>query len=269
MTKPKGDLQNSQNQQLFQELDDLEEKWDTYKQINPRPHLRRCSTGGIFSDSIITSLKKKLPEISPRSLMSSLQENRKKSPILEDGYWKVRTNDLAAQEILRERRAALVSGKLKGRRLFEGLENIRDHEEICNDCFDFLQENSRRRHHHHEVRSLGSSYGSSSDDGKKFEDCGGCGGKNNQGIFELDNNNNNNNNNSCFCDDDEIVRGDNGKIDVKERRRVVVGSNFGGGRWMLAMAWFAIVIMVLTLGLISMSCNGGNLHEEKVILIPT
>lgn len=189
--------------------------------------------------------------------MSSLQENRRKSPVLmEDGYWKVRTNDLAAQEILWERRAALVSGKLKGRRLFGGLDNG-DHD-VCSDCIDMLQES-------HEVRSVGS-YGS--DDNRKFENYG----EKNRGIFGVDNDDN-----SSLCDekiveDLTLMRAKKGVVDVKEKPRVAVGSKLGGssgGRWMLAMAWFGIVTMLLTLGLISRSCNGGNLHGDKVILIPT
>lgn len=181
--------------------------------------------------------------------MSSLQENRRKSPILEDGsYWKVRTNDLAAQEILRERRAALVSGKLKGRRLFEGMENG---DEICSDCFDLLHES-------HEVRSVGS-YGSH--DEKKVEYCGSWGEKS-EGILGLD---------DSFLWDEKMVEKEKREVDVKEKKRIVSPKSVGngGGRWMLAMASFAIVTMVLTFGLISMSCNGGNLHEDKVILFPT
>ncbi|KAJ7957223.1 putative Transmembrane protein [Quillaja saponaria] len=52
--------------------------------------------------------------------MSSLQQ--RSLPPLEGGIWKVRTNDLETEEIIRERRAAIETGKLKGRRLFEPLE---------------------------------------------------------------------------------------------------------------------------------------------------
>lgn len=42
---------------------------------------------------------------SPRNLMSSLQHRR--SPLDGGGAWKVRYNDLAVEEILRDRKAAL------------------------------------------------------------------------------------------------------------------------------------------------------------------
>ncbi|KAH9770007.1 SUMO-activating enzyme subunit 1A [Citrus sinensis] len=61
---------------------------------------------------------------SPRTIMSSLPASD------EVKTWKVRTNDLAVMEVLQERRAAVESGKLKGRRLFEeydeGLNGLTD-----------------------------------------------------------------------------------------------------------------------------------------------
>lgn len=61
---------------------------------------------------------------SPRTITSSLPASD------EVKTWKVRTNDLAVMEVLQERRAAVESGKLKGRRLFEeydeGLNGLTD-----------------------------------------------------------------------------------------------------------------------------------------------
>ncbi|WCJ36287.1 hypothetical protein M5689_017495 [Euphorbia peplus] len=54
---------------------------------------------------------------SPRNLMFSLQHKR--SPSDGFGEWKVRNNDYAVEEILRERREARESGKFKGRKLFD------------------------------------------------------------------------------------------------------------------------------------------------------
>ncbi|KAA8542096.1 hypothetical protein F0562_023248 [Nyssa sinensis] len=121
---------------LYQQFKNLQRDWDTFKQSNPRT-LRRCLTD---SNTIIKTLQ--LLNNSPRDLMSSLQYRRSPSE--------------AVEEILRERRAAIESGKLKGRRLFGGLEGATEmafegREEICNDCFDLVQES--------EVRSV-SSYGS-------------------------------------------------------------------------------------------------------------
>nr|POE58362.1 hypothetical protein CFP56_08898 [Quercus suber] len=70
---------------------------------------------------------------SPRSLMSSLQQR----PSPPEGAWKVRTNDLVMEEIRRERKAVIESGRLKGRRLFEADESETEmsfgwKEKICN-----------------------------------------------------------------------------------------------------------------------------------------
>lgn len=268
MENPKAPPERSQKDSIFQKFVDLEQEWFTYKHTKPRPHLRRCSTGG-FSDSFIpkTSLNSdKLLGNSPRSLMSSLQgDRRRSSPIILDDerFWKVRTNDLAMQEILKERRAALVTGKLKGRRLFGGPEE--GDQEICSDCFDFLEES--------EVWSV-ESYVTSDDnndhdhdhdeDKKNFEDCGSRDEKDEASFGSLDG--------SCLCNE-EMVEEEKMEMEMKMNEKARVGGGklkrVNGGRWMLALAWFAMVTMVFTLRLISIRCNGGNLHEEKVILIPT
>ncbi|KAI9079469.1 hypothetical protein K1719_038551 [Acacia pycnantha] len=53
---------------------------------------------------------------SPTDLMSMFQEQQQQQP------WKLRTRDAAVQEILRERREAIETGRLKGRRLFEPIQ---------------------------------------------------------------------------------------------------------------------------------------------------
>ncbi|KAJ0111304.1 hypothetical protein Patl1_01245 [Pistacia atlantica] len=82
-----------------------------------------------------------LPDNSPRTLMSSLQHRGSPS---DEVAWKVRNNDLAVIEILLERRAAIESGKLKGRRLF-----AETREEIDNGWNGLMSEDC-------EVRSLSS-----------------------------------------------------------------------------------------------------------------
>ncbi|KAK4264533.1 hypothetical protein QN277_025695 [Acacia crassicarpa] len=42
--------------------------------------------------------------------------------MFQQQLWKLRTRDVAVQEILRERREAIATGRLKGRRLFEPLQ---------------------------------------------------------------------------------------------------------------------------------------------------
>ncbi|KAK2662352.1 hypothetical protein Ddye_000926 [Dipteronia dyeriana] len=100
-------IRKESEDKLDQLLNDLEQKWDTMKQSKLKP-VRRYSS--IIVDEIFQLMDK-----SPRSIMSSLQQE-----------WKVRNNDLAVVEIVRERRAAIESGKLKGRRLFNEPEGVTD-----------------------------------------------------------------------------------------------------------------------------------------------
>lgn len=108
----------SENRALYQQLINLEKDWDTFKRSNKSLNFPQISEK---SDSSSTTTLDffKLVEKSPRSLMSSLQNN--KSPLEEEGVnWKVlkKKNDLVVEEIIRDRRTALASGKLKRRRLF-------------------------------------------------------------------------------------------------------------------------------------------------------
>ncbi|KAG5234278.1 hypothetical protein IMY05_012G0067600 [Salix suchowensis] len=98
---------------LYQQLLHLEQEWDSIKQSKTRT-LRRAST-----DSKLMVKAHKLLYNSPRDLMRSLQHGRS-PPEGEGGAWKVRNNELAVEEVLKERRAGIESssGKLKGRRLF-------------------------------------------------------------------------------------------------------------------------------------------------------
>ncbi|XP_008239500.1 PREDICTED: uncharacterized protein LOC103338092 [Prunus mume] len=92
----------------------LQQDWDSYKQSNPRAKRRHSTNSSSFT--MVKNLDQLL-DTSPRHLMSSLQHGLSPS----QGEWPVRTNDLV-EEIRRERRAAIESGKLKGRRLFEAEE---------------------------------------------------------------------------------------------------------------------------------------------------
>ncbi|OMP08367.1 hypothetical protein COLO4_06540 [Corchorus olitorius] len=102
------DGENTDHQQkLHQIFEALEQEWDFIKQRPERSSSR--------SSKMIKNLR--LLNTSPRQLMSSLQD-RSSSPTEGSVGWKMRTNDLAVEEILTERRAAIETGKLKGRRLF-------------------------------------------------------------------------------------------------------------------------------------------------------
>ncbi|GMJ00111.1 hypothetical protein HRI_003680300 [Hibiscus trionum] len=92
------DEEQTEDQKLQLLLKNLENEWDFIKK-RPDRTLYRTSSASC-----------KTIRYSPGELMSSP---------FEETAWKVRTNDLAVEEILRERRSAIESGKLKGRRLFE------------------------------------------------------------------------------------------------------------------------------------------------------
>ncbi|KAJ4838172.1 hypothetical protein Tsubulata_029910 [Turnera subulata] len=97
---------------LHQQYTHLEKEWDSIKQTRPRTRRRSTSSN---PRTILRAIQ--LLESSPRTLMSVLQHG-KSPPEGSGGEWKVRTNDMAVAEILTDRRAAIRSGKLKGRQLF-------------------------------------------------------------------------------------------------------------------------------------------------------
>lgn len=104
----------SENRALYQQLINLEKDWDIFKRSNKSLNFAQISAKTVSSCTTTTTLDLfKLVENSPTSLMSSLQNS--KSPLEEEG---VTWNDLAVEEIIRDRRTALATGKLKGRRLF-------------------------------------------------------------------------------------------------------------------------------------------------------
>lgn len=104
------------NIKLHQKFEVLQQEWESYIQSIPRTG-RRYSTD---NSAAMAKAVDQLLDSSPRNLISSLQQ--KWSPP-KGGYWKIRTNNLAAEEMLRERRSVIESGRLKGRRLFQAVED--------------------------------------------------------------------------------------------------------------------------------------------------
>lgn len=96
---------------LTQQFKHLQREWDSFKQANPQTFRRRSS---ISKDARSVIMDFRVLNGSPRNLVSSLQENGDSSAELEESW-----TQSAAEELRRERRAAIQSGKLKGRRLFE------------------------------------------------------------------------------------------------------------------------------------------------------
>ncbi|XP_062029352.1 uncharacterized protein LOC133745306 [Rosa rugosa] len=98
-------VKSPQVEKLQEQFMNLQQEWKSYKQSYPKTKRRS------YSSSSSTMAKTR-----SRHLMSSLQHRMFPS---EGDNWNVRTNDFAVEEIRRDRRAAIESGKLKGRRLFE------------------------------------------------------------------------------------------------------------------------------------------------------
>lgn len=104
-------------EKLQEQFMNLQQDWESYKQTNPKTKRRSYSTNSSSSNTMSKTLDQLLDN-SPRHLMSSLQQRMYPS---EGDNWNV--NDLAVEEIRRDRRAAIESGKLKGRRLFAEAEH--------------------------------------------------------------------------------------------------------------------------------------------------
>lgn len=165
--------------------------------------------------------------------MSSLQHRRSPS---DEVAWKVRNNDLAVTEVLLDRRAAIESGKLKGRRLFEGTR-----EETGNDIGwnGFMSENC-------EVRSL-SSYFSDDDDEEESDG----------GIQEK----------LCVC----CTRNYENAESHREVKESTEGKNGESeGRW---WDWGVVACIVCVVGIIiitSLRSFSGYRNEDKAIIpVPT
>ncbi|KAL5862601.1 hypothetical protein ACOSQ3_000115 [Xanthoceras sorbifolium] len=240
---------------LDQLLKDLEEEWDSIKQSKRRA-LHRYPTD---SNIIIETFQ--LMDKSPRNLMSSLQQ-RSWSP--DESAWKVRNNDLAVMEILRERRAAIESGKLKGRRLFEEPEGVTEagsgeRESLCIIGWNSLNQDS-------EVRSA-CSY--DSDDEKE----GNIGGSEEEVLPAYsDRCSYSSSNSTSLCGEIEIA-----EREVKEEEKVLVAevkekTSVSGGKWMAALRWIFVVLIIVyavVLGAMSMRSFFGYKDEDEVILVPT
>ena len=236
----------------------LQQNWHSYNQSHPRTQ-RRYSTN---SNHMAKSLQRL--DSSPKSLMSSLQ--KRLSP--PEGAWKVRTNDLAMEEIRRERKAVIESGRLKGRRLFEADESETEtgfgwKEKICN---GLAQES--------EVRSM--SFCDSDDDHDHENETGGmisnvlpvcfqCCCSSSSSLSSL----------SSFSLRDEYVKGE---VVVEEEKKVVAsvemrrdsyGGSGNGRRWMVVMGWLAVASIVYAICIVPMRSFGGYRDEHEMILVPT
>ncbi|PIN13396.1 hypothetical protein CDL12_13983 [Handroanthus impetiginosus] len=217
-------------QELIQQFKNLEREWESLEKSRPRKP-RTYSTFSSDSSSNVTSFDHLLGN-SPRLLMSSLQHSNM-----------FKKCDIAVEEILRDRRAAIISGKLKGRRLFWAAEEEPDSDygaaprgdgEICGDNWvnNVIQER--------EV--IVDKY---------------CGAETSSGG---------DNESFSFSDsspsEEKVVMEEKTTLEVVEQRG-------GGGGWRLPMAWFAFVLIALITGVVCITCNGRSVHENEFHLVPT
>lgn len=167
----------------------------------------------------------------------------------------VRSKDAAMEEIRRDRRAAIESGKLKGRRLFEAEESeaeagFGEREDISSTVTSYGNEGK------------GSCDQRSSEEEKV---CGYCGCCRNSGSG------------MSFLSDEKEDRGGVAVevvvgVNVDEVKRDEINFvNGGGKRWIMVMikGWFSVVLMVFAVGVFIMRCNGGYGVEDEVMLVPT
>lgn len=162
----------------------------------------------------------------------------------------MRTNDLAIVEIVRDRQAAIESGKLKGRRLFDEMESgggelgLFGKEEICSGCSSVLIQRS-------EVQSLCSctSYDDENDDGCRDCDMS-C---------------------SCSCSSSACVGSMKKELKCVEKKGGDNGVDACGERerWLLVpIAWLVLGILLLVLNLI-LSWGSFDGEEDDEMLVPT
>ncbi|KAM1025567.1 hypothetical protein ACFX14_038602 [Malus domestica] len=231
----------------------LQQDWDSYKNSKPKTK-RRHSTNYSSKFSMVKNLDQLL-DSSPRHLMCSLQHHRV-SPS-EGGEWKVTSNDWAVEEIRRERRAAIESGRLKGRRLFEAEDCEREmgfggKEEgtWCGGWSNGLAQES-------EVRSVsfdGSSDGEDGDDESgKSKEIGVC--------FQRCSRAKSLGSSSSLADEKLKMEEGVKKVDRNE------GGNNGGRCIVMAMRVVAVASIVFGICFIRGFAGYGN--ENEVILVPT
>ncbi|KAB2053615.1 hypothetical protein ES319_A12G199900v1 [Gossypium barbadense] len=243
MEGPCTDEEQAGDQKLQHLLKNLEHEWDFIKK-RPEKILYRTSTGS--STKMIKTLGS-LNQNSPRELIMS--------PPLDEVAWKVRTNDLAVEEILRERRAAIESGKLKGRRLFEDDEDVNEvsfgrNEGSCSGFEIGLVQES-------EVRSV---FSYESDN---YEDENWPGKEHMSPSYPHCSSSS-----SSLCGAETLQRGSGTEMATMAEKKI--GSDVGSGkvRLIVIKIWVAISLVVFIVGIISTS-SFGIYEDEEVILTPT
>ncbi|KAJ6760963.1 hypothetical protein OIU79_025746 [Salix purpurea] len=214
---------------------------------------------------------RKLLYSSPSDLESSLQNGRSPPGEGGGGARKVKSNDMVVDEILKERREAIESGKLKGKKLFEamgssvsemdrgGIEEI-----ICHNLDGLVQES--------EVRSV-FSYGSDDETEDVEANKGGLTPFSHHCSYSSSSS-------SSFsfyiCDNgaerEEEEEEEKMMVEASEQeeKRVLNGDQERyGASWMVAIGWLTIAFIVCVFGIISKGSFGNHGVGNEVIDFPT
>lgn len=240
---------------LQKQFMNLQQDWDSYKQSNPRAKRRHSTNSSSFT--MVKNLDQ-LIDTSPRHLMSSLQHGLSPS----QGEWRVRTNDLVVEEIRRERRAAIESGKLKGRRLFEAEEC---ETEMCFGGTEGIWCGGNGLAQESEVRSVSfdDSDGDDDDGSGKSKEIAVCF----QGCSKTSSSSS-----SSLSDEDverEVEIEARMKLVSVEEKRVANKNEGGNGRRCMAMIMPWLAIALLGFAIFFIRGFAGYLNVDEVVLVPT
>ncbi|KAI6675518.1 hypothetical protein NL676_003424 [Syzygium grande] len=169
---------------------------------------------------------------SPRILMASLQHEFRRLPPPWKGM--ARRYDLAAEETVRERRAAIESGRLKGRRLFETLDSGDGEAEICSGWSGITDDDD------------------DSDDDDDVVCCGKI--KMSEEVVAAE---------DGGCCASSSSSSSPGIGEIKKKRKMVRGLITGG-------RWIGIVSVLLAIAIVAMrSCASGHGNDGHMNLVPT
>ncbi|KAL6497262.1 hypothetical protein OROGR_029192 [Orobanche gracilis] len=241
---------------LIQQFINLEIEWKILKDSrggrNKPPAVD--ASDNISSSILLAYLDRAVLDKSPTGLVSYLQH--RKSPSLSIV---VRNCDVAVEEILRDRRAAIISGKLKGRRLFQASEEDSDLKEEISQS-DWLNNMAQERKVM-VVNDPNSIHG-----GKRIRRS--LGGEDDDSTSVVSDQSLSRSFSDSSVSEEKVVVA----VVEEEKRGGADGNQRGGDRgYMVSNGWFAFVLILAILGLISMSCNGRfvEVSDEFMILVPT
>ncbi|XP_056170568.1 uncharacterized protein LOC130138945 [Syzygium oleosum] len=216
---PIGSAADNQLYNKFQNFETRTESYNLYNLGN--------------SNKSLVQVIRLLRSNSPRILMASLQHGFRRLP----PQWKgmARRYDSAAEETVRERRAAIESGRLKGRRLFEMLDSGDGEAEICSGWSGVTDDDD------------------DSDDDDDVVCCGKI--KMSEEVVAVED--------GGYCASLSSSSSSPGIGEIKKKRKMVRGLITG-------RRWIGIVSVLLAVAIVAMrSCASGHGSDGHMNLVPT